>query len=62
MAALQKSLPLFEKLGDVRGLAETYNNLGTACRDNEYWNEAGKHYAKSLELARQAATPSSKRR
>lgn len=54
LAALQKSLPLFEKLGDRRGMAETYNNMGTAYRDKEFWQEAGKCYARSLELARQS--------
>jgi tetratricopeptide (TPR) repeat protein len=54
LAAFQKSLPLFEKLGDRRGLAETYNNMATAYRDKEFWHESGKCYAKSLQLAREA--------
>jgi tetratricopeptide (TPR) repeat protein len=40
-------------MGDLRGLAEAYNNMATAYRDKEFWHEAGKYYAKSLKFARQ---------
>lgn len=47
--AYEKALKVFEKLGDVHGAAQTYNNLGLVYSDMGEWNKAIEFYQKSLE-------------
>ena len=45
----EKSLRTKEKLGDVHGIAQTYNNLGLVYANKGEWNKAIEYYEKSLE-------------
>jgi len=47
------SLPRFEKIGDLRGLAKTYHNMAKTYADTQRWREAGKHYEKSYKYAKE---------
>lgn len=46
---LQKALPIRRKQGDVRGLAETLNNMGIVAYRQGDWKQAWDYYAESLE-------------
>ena len=45
----EKALETFEKIGDVHGAAQTYNNLGLVYADMGKWEKAIEYYKKSLE-------------
>jgi tetratricopeptide (TPR) repeat protein len=47
--AYEKALKVFEKLGDVKGAAQTHNNLGIVYADMGEWTKAIEFYKKSLE-------------
>ncbi len=47
--AYEKALIISEKLGDVHGAAQTYNNLGSVYDDMGEWSKAIEYYQKSLE-------------
>ncbi|MFZ3060170.1 MAG: tetratricopeptide repeat protein [Candidatus Methanoperedens sp.] len=47
--AYEKALLIFEKLGDVQGPSQTYNNLGLVYADMGEWSKAIEFYQKSLE-------------
>ena len=52
LACFQKSLPLFELIGDIQGVAETCNNLANVYREKRFWRESAKYFANSLHYAR----------
>jgi tetratricopeptide (TPR) repeat protein len=47
------SIPLYQKVGFLRGLALTEHNLGIVNRDLGYWREAERHYRSAQRRARQ---------
>ena len=44
------SIPLFKKLGDNKGLARVYHNIGMTHAEMNNWQEADKFYSQSLRL------------
>lgn len=46
------SVPAYQKVGHVLGLAQTEHNLGIVYREMGYWREADAHHRRSLERAR----------
>lgn len=52
LAYYGESVPRFEKIGNSRGLAETYHNMAMTYSDLQRWSEAGVCYDKSYQLAR----------
>lgn len=54
LAFYSESVPRFEKIGDVRGLAEVYHNMAMTYCDIQRWSEAEMYYNKSYYLAREA--------
>ena len=46
----QKSLEIRERIGDIHGMAATYNNLGLVYADKGEWDTAINYYQKSLEI------------
>ena len=47
----QHSLLAFESIGDDRGCAIAYHNLGMVSADRELWEDAERYYARSFEIA-----------
>lgn len=47
----QQSLVAFESIGDERGCAIAYHNLGMVSADRELWDDADRYYARSFEIA-----------
>lgn len=52
LAHYQRSLVAFESSGDERGCAIAYHNLGMVCADRELWDDADRHFQRTLEIAR----------
>ena len=52
LAHYQQSLFAFEAVGDDRGRAIAYHNLGMVSADRELWEDADQHFLRSLELAK----------
>jgi len=48
----QNSLEILERVGDERGMADTYINLGFLYKDKEQWNEVDECFRRSLELSK----------
>ncbi len=46
----EKDLKIFEKLGDVQGMAQTYGNLGLVYDSKGEWDKALEYYEKSLKI------------
>ena len=46
----EKSLEMFQKLGDKKGISNSYNNLGLLYKDKGEWDKALEFYEKSLEI------------
>lgn len=53
MAHYQRSLEGFEASGDQKGLAIAHHNLGMVSSDRRLWDEADRHFVRSLEITRQ---------
>jgi len=51
LECLEKAKEIYEKHGDVHGIAKTYNNLGLVYADKGEWNKAIEYYEKSLETS-----------
>jgi putative nucleotidyltransferase with HDIG domain len=51
LAHYQQSLLAFESIGDNRGCAIAYHNLGMVSADRELWDDADRYYARSFEIA-----------
>ena len=51
LAHYQQSLLAFESIGDRRGCAIAYHNLGMVSADLELWNEADEYFRQSLDIA-----------
>ena len=51
LAHYQQSLYAFEAVGDDRGRAIAYHNLGMVSADRELWDDADGYFQRSLELA-----------
>ena len=47
----QHSLLAFESIGDDRGCAIAYHNLGMVSADRELWDDADRYFRRSLEMA-----------
>jgi len=47
----EKDLEISEKVGDIHGMALTYNNLGLVYADKGEWDKAIDYYEKSLEIS-----------
>jgi putative nucleotidyltransferase with HDIG domain len=47
----QHSLSAFESIGDERGCAIAYHNLGMVSADRELWDDADRYFRRSLEIA-----------
>jgi tetratricopeptide (TPR) repeat protein len=47
----EKSLKTFERLGDLHGMAQTYNNLGNVFYRKGDWDGAIQYYEKDLEIS-----------
>jgi tetratricopeptide (TPR) repeat protein len=52
MAHYRESLLSFEGIGDDRGCAIAYHNLGMVCADCERWEDADRYFRLSLGIAR----------
>jgi tetratricopeptide (TPR) repeat protein len=52
MAHYRESLLSFESIGDDRGCAIAYHNLGMVCADCERWDDADRYFRLSLGIAR----------
>jgi putative nucleotidyltransferase with HDIG domain len=52
LAHYQQSLMAFEAVGDDRGRAIAYHNLGMVSADRELWEDADGYFVQSLELAK----------
>ena len=46
----QKSLEISKEMGDIHGMARTYNNLGLVYVDKGEWDTATDYYHKSMEI------------
>ncbi len=46
------SVPAYQKIGYLAGLAQTAHNLGIAHRDLGFWREADRHYRRSADKAK----------
>jgi putative nucleotidyltransferase with HDIG domain len=46
----QRSLGAFESIGDERGCAIAYHNLGMVSADRELWDDADRYFRRSLEI------------
>lgn len=53
LSLFRLSIPLYQKVGFLRGLALTEHNLGIVNRDLGYWREAERHYRTAQRRARQ---------
>jgi putative nucleotidyltransferase with HDIG domain len=51
LAHYEQSLLAFEAVGDDRGRAIAYNNLGMVSADRELWEDADRYFRQSLEVA-----------
>lgn len=47
-----RSLEILEGVGDERGMADTYNNLGFLYKDKEQWDEADECFDRSFNLSK----------
>ena len=47
----QRSLEAFESIGDDRGCAIAYHNLGMVSADRELWDDADRYFRRSLQIA-----------
>jgi putative nucleotidyltransferase with HDIG domain len=50
LAHYQRSLGAFESIGDERGCAIAYHNLGMVSADRELWDDADRYFGRSLEI------------
>jgi tetratricopeptide (TPR) repeat protein len=53
LSLFRLSIPAYQKVGFLAGLAQTSHNLGIVHRDLGYWREADRHYRRALSRARQ---------
>ena len=51
LAHYQRSLVAFENIGDDRGCAIAYHNLGMVSSDRELWDDADGYFRRSFEIA-----------
>ena len=51
------ALPLYQRLGQRRGLAQTYHNLGVSQRDLERYDEATSTFASAIQVAEEIPYP-----
>jgi putative nucleotidyltransferase with HDIG domain len=51
LAHYQRSLAAFESIGDERGCAIAYHNLGMVSADRELWDDADWYFRRSLHMA-----------
>ena len=47
----QRSVQAFESIGDDRGCAGAYQNLGMVSADRKLWDDADRYFRRSLEIA-----------
>jgi tetratricopeptide (TPR) repeat protein len=50
LTSYRKCEKIFDGVGDIHGMAETYNNMGLVYADKGKWDKALKYYGKSLEI------------
>jgi tetratricopeptide (TPR) repeat protein len=53
LSLFRLSIPAYQKVGFLQGLAQTDHNLGIVHRDLGYWREAERHYRSAQRHARQ---------
>lgn len=53
----RRALEIFQRIGDVRGQARCYNNLGNIAAARNAWQEARQSYSTAISLARSAGMP-----
>jgi len=53
LSLFRLSIPAYQKVGYLQGLAQTDHNLGIVHRDLGYWREAERYYRSALRHARQ---------
>jgi putative nucleotidyltransferase with HDIG domain len=51
LAHYQRSLTAFESIGEERGCAIAYHNLGMVSADRELWDDADRYFRRTLEIA-----------
>ena len=56
LASYQRALAAYRRVGDQRGLAQTYYNLGITFRDLGFDGEADSHYRRAMELGEASRT------
>jgi putative nucleotidyltransferase with HDIG domain len=52
LAHYQRSLSAFESIGNERGCAIAYHNLGMVSADRELWDDADRYFSRSLQMAK----------
>jgi putative nucleotidyltransferase with HDIG domain len=55
LAHYERSLGAFDAMGDVRGCARAFNNLGMLSADMRRWDDADRYFRQGLALAERAA-------
>lgn len=53
----RRALEIFQRIGDARGQARCYNNLGNMAAARNAWQEARQSYSTAITLARSAGMP-----
>ena len=56
LSSYQRAMAAYRRLGDQRGLAQTYHNLGITYRDLGFDGEADGHYRRAIELGEASRT------
>ena len=54
LTSYQRALASYQRLGNLRGLAETHHNLGISYRDLGFDRDADAHFGRAVELGEQA--------
>jgi tetratricopeptide (TPR) repeat protein len=54
LTCYQRALAAYQRLGNVRGLAETHHNLGISYRDLGFDRDADTHFSRAAELSEEA--------
>ncbi|HET7275880.1 MAG TPA: tetratricopeptide repeat protein, partial [Longimicrobiaceae bacterium] len=57
LLSYKRALVAYQKLGSMRGLAQTHHNMGICYRDLGYQAEADRHFERAISLARDDGSP-----
>jgi len=57
LARYRLAVPLYQRIGNARGLAESFHNMAISFRDLRQLDEADNHERRAIEFAREGASP-----